>query len=105
MVQVIKLGYAAFETKDVAAMQAYYIDVMGLTLAEYGDNGAVYLRSAFDYHTIALYPGQENQFASLWITVGWEAITQRGNSTTKRTRHQCRVHAQILSQESPSCCN
>ncbi len=61
MVQVIKLGYAAFETKDVAAMQAYYIDVMGLTLAEYGDNGAVYLRSAFDYHTIALYPGQENR--------------------------------------------
>ena len=61
MVQVIKLGYAAFETKDIAAMQAYYTDVMGLTLAERGDNGAIYFRNAFDYHTIALYPGEENR--------------------------------------------
>lgn len=61
MVQVRKLGYAAFETRDIAAMQTYYTDVMGLTLAERGDNGAVYFRNAFDYHTIALYPGEESR--------------------------------------------
>jgi catechol-2,3-dioxygenase len=61
MVQVIKLGYVALETNDIAAMQAYYTDVIGLTLAERGDNGAVYFRNAFDYHTIALYPGEENR--------------------------------------------
>ncbi len=61
MVQVIKLGYAAFETTDIAAMQAYYTDVIGLTVAERGDNGAVYLRNVVDYHTIALYPGSENR--------------------------------------------
>ncbi len=50
-------------------MQTYYTDVIGLTLAERGDNGAVYLRNSVDYHTIALYPGAENRLrhVALWL--------------------------------------
>ena len=59
MVQVVKLGYASFGTLDVEAMLAYYTEVIGLALVERGDDGAAYLRSSIDHHSIALYPASE----------------------------------------------
>ncbi len=57
--QIAKLGYAGFNTPDVEALLAYYTNVLGLTLVERGGDGAVYLRSVLDHHTIVLYPAKE----------------------------------------------
>ncbi len=59
MVQVVKLGYAAFDTPKLEAMLAYYTEVIGFTLVERGDGGSAYLRSVVDHHTITLHPAQE----------------------------------------------
>ena len=59
MVQVVKLGYAGFNTPDVDAMIAYYTEVIGLTLVERGADGAAYLRSSIDHHAVTLHPASE----------------------------------------------
>ncbi len=61
MIQAVKIGYAGFNTLDVEAMLAYYTQVIGLTLVERGDDGAAYLRSGADHHTIVLYPATERR--------------------------------------------
>ena len=85
-------------------MQAYYTDIMGLTLAEYGDNGAVYLRSAFDYHTIALYPSQENCLRHFGLQLDGKQSLKEVIAQLKELGINAEF-PQMLSQESPSCCN
>ena len=69
MVQVVKLGYAGFDTPDVEAMLAYYTQVIGFSLVERGNGGAAYLRSSVDYHTIALYPAAENRLRHIGLQI------------------------------------
>lgn len=70
MVQVVKLGYAGFDTPNLEAMLAYYTEVIGLTIVERGDDGAVYLRSSVDHHTITLYPAVENGLRHIGLQIG-----------------------------------
>src|SRR5713101_8115157 len=60
MVQVTKIGYAGFNTTHMEAMLAYYTEIIGFTLEERGGDGAAYLSSALDHHSIALYPSTES---------------------------------------------
>jgi catechol-2,3-dioxygenase len=56
MVNVFRMGYADFATRDIEAMTAYYSDVLGFTLTEHDNNGSAYFSSSTDHHNIALHP-------------------------------------------------
>ena len=68
--QIAKLGYAGFNTSDVEAMLAYYTNVLGFTLVERGGDGAVYLRSVLDHHTLVLYPAKEQGLRHIGFQLG-----------------------------------
>jgi catechol-2,3-dioxygenase len=69
MVQVIKLGYAAFDTTNVEAMLTYYTAVIGLTLVGRED-GAAYLSSSVDHHTLSLHPASESRLRHIGLQLG-----------------------------------
>ena len=58
MIRVKKISHAIYETPDVAQQTAYCTDVLGLTRIEKG-NGAVYLGSKIDPHSIVLKTGSQ----------------------------------------------
>ncbi len=68
--QIAKLGYAGFNTPDVEAMLAYYTNVIGFTLVERSGDGAAYLRSVLDHHTIVLYPAKEQGIRHIGFQLG-----------------------------------
>ncbi len=68
--QIAKLGYAGFNTPDVEAMLTYYTNVIGFTLVERGGDGAAYLRSVLDHHTLVLYPAKENSLRHIGLQIG-----------------------------------
>jgi catechol 2,3-dioxygenase-like lactoylglutathione lyase family enzyme len=70
MAQVVKLGYAGFDTPNVEVMLAYYTDVLGLTLVERGDGGVVYLRSVVEHHTISLHPAPKSRLRHIGLQLG-----------------------------------
>ena len=56
MLNVLKLGYAEFEVRDVERMAEFYSNVVGLT--ETGRDGkTVYLSTSIDHHSIVLRGG------------------------------------------------
>lgn len=61
MIQVTKIGHAAFQTTNLEALLSYYTNVIGLTLTDLGSNGTAYLSCGVDHHTIILYPATENR--------------------------------------------
>ena len=97
MVQVIKLGYAAFDTSDIEAMLAYYTQVIGLTLVERGSDGAAYLRSSVDHHTLTLYPASENRLRHI-------ALQLSSNQSLKEASKQLGeqgIHAALQTDAEP----
>lgn len=56
MLNIFKLGYVEFGTKDIEASSAYYSDIIGFTLTEQGDDGSAYFSSSTDHHNIVLTP-------------------------------------------------
>jgi catechol-2,3-dioxygenase len=62
MVQVAKIGHAAFQTTRLEALLTYYTDVIGLTLTERGSDGSAYLSCGVDHHSIILSPASEDRF-------------------------------------------
>lgn len=68
--QIAKIGYAGFNTPDVEAMLNYYTNVIGFTLAERGGDGAAYLRSVLDHHTLVLHPAKEQGLRYVGFQVG-----------------------------------
>ncbi|MGM0837971.1 MAG: VOC family protein [Bacillota bacterium] len=68
MVNVFKLGYAEFITKDVEALLHYYTEVMGLSLVERAGDGTAYISSGLDHHTIILRESDNNRLQS----IGWQ---------------------------------
>jgi catechol-2,3-dioxygenase len=69
MVQVVKLGYAGFDTPNVENMLSYYTDVIGLTLVGRGSGGTAYLRSSIDHHTISLHPASQNRLRHIGLQI------------------------------------
>jgi catechol 2,3-dioxygenase-like lactoylglutathione lyase family enzyme len=76
MVQVVKLGYAGFNTPDVDAMIAYYTEVIGLTLVERGADGAAYLRSSIDHHAVTLHPASEESLRHIGLQLSGDQSLQ-----------------------------
>lgn len=68
MINVFKLGYADFSTKDIEAMIHYYTEVMGFTLVDRGDDGTAYISSGVDHHNIVL----SSSGSSCLQRVGWQ---------------------------------
>jgi len=54
MPQVLKIGHAGLNVPDLEAALAYYTDTLGLSEVDRAD-GAVYLGSGADHHSIVLY--------------------------------------------------
>lgn len=57
--RISKIGFARFESKDVARLSAYYRDVLGLTIVERAD-GATILTCPLDHHSIMIEEGSRN---------------------------------------------
>lgn len=64
MIQVVKLGHAAFQTPDLDVNVAYYRDVMGFAVSEQ-NSGAAYLTSGIDHTTVALRRGDSSGLAHI----------------------------------------
>lgn len=58
MIRVKKISHAVYETPDVAQQTEYYTDVLGLSRIDKGD-GAVYLGSKVDPHSVVLKQGAQ----------------------------------------------
>jgi catechol-2,3-dioxygenase len=107
MVQVIKLGYAAFDTTNVEAMLTYYTDVIGLTLVGRED-GAAYLRSSVDSHTLSLHSASESRLRHIGLQLsGHQSLKEvasqldkQGIKTEARTDAEPGV-AQLLQLSDP----
>lgn len=78
--QIAKLGYAGFNTPNVEAMLAYYTKVIGFTLVERDGDGAAYLRSVLDHHTLALYPAQEHGLRHIGFQIGTDQTLKEAAS-------------------------
>jgi catechol 2,3-dioxygenase-like lactoylglutathione lyase family enzyme len=58
MIRVKKISHAVYETPDLARQTEYYTDVLGLARIDTGQ-GAVYLGSKIDPHSVVLKPGPQ----------------------------------------------
>src|SRR2546423_3864864 len=58
MIRVKKISHAIYETPDPVRQTEYYADVLGLTRIDKGD-GAVYLGSKIDPHSVVLKKGAQ----------------------------------------------
>ena len=56
MINILKLGHAEFEARDLPALAAYYCEVMGLTVTD-REPKAVYLTSTIEHHSVVLRSG------------------------------------------------
>lgn len=97
MLHIAKIGYAGFDTPDVDAMLAYYTQVIGLTLVERGDDGAAYLRSVLDHHTIVLYPSTQRRLRHT-------AFQIEGGQSLKEVAQELReqgIHVEVQTDSQP----
>ncbi|HZZ22642.1 MAG TPA: VOC family protein, partial [Roseiarcus sp.] len=54
--KVFQLGYVALGTPDVERTKDHYLQIMGMTEAERGDDGSIYLSIGFNHHDFVLRP-------------------------------------------------
>lgn len=97
MIRVIKAGYAGFNTPDIEAMLAYYIEVIGFTLEERAGDGTAYLSNALDHHIIALYPSTESGLRHIGLQI-------QNNQSLQEVRAQLRdegIDAEIQTGTQP----
>ncbi len=62
------LGYVGFESPNAKAWEHFGPEILGLGLAEPGNDGTVYLRMDDRHHRIAVHPGTADRLTYL----GWE---------------------------------
>lgn len=56
MLRIRRIAHASFETTDIEKQVDYYTNVLGLTLTA-KDDGAAYLASVLDHHSVVLKHG------------------------------------------------
>ena len=83
MLQAAKLGHVALNTPKLEESLAYYTDVLGFTVTEHSNDGAVYLRTDVDHHNIILYPAMESGIHHLALQLG-------GNTSLREAESQLR---------------
>lgn len=59
MIRTIKLGYLEFNTKNIQALEHYYLNVLGLSLTE-GNESEKYISIGLEHHNIALKQANES---------------------------------------------
>jgi catechol 2,3-dioxygenase-like lactoylglutathione lyase family enzyme len=64
MIRVKKISHVIYETPDLMQQTEYYANVLGLTRIEKGD-GAVYLGSKIDPHSVVLKKGAQAQCTTI----------------------------------------
>lgn len=65
MPKVFQLGYVATNCADFAKTRDYYVDVVGATEVDKGEDGTVYLSLGYTHHDIVLKPASEKSVAHL----------------------------------------
>ncbi|MGG0175816.1 VOC family protein [Gottfriedia acidiceleris] len=85
MLNVFKLGYAEFITKDVEALLHYYTEVMGLSLVERAEDGTAYISSCQDHQNIILRESDNSRLQ----TIGWQLDR---NLSLKEVQGYLRTH-------------
>ncbi|MBR3121790.1 MAG: VOC family protein [Oceanobacillus sp.] len=97
MIQPFKLGYADIVTKDIEAMEHYYMDVMGHTLVEKGDNGKRYLSTGLDHHNIILTPSDRSNLQCIGFQLGNQYLLH----DVKRQLEERGISVQLKSDARP----
>ena len=80
MIEVKRLGHAAFTADDVESLVDYYESVMGFTVAERGGDGSTYLTSSLDRQTVAIVPGGERRLAHIGFMLAPDASLRDARS-------------------------
>ena len=71
MAGVKKLSYVSYDTPDLARQKAYYVDVLGMTVAGEQD-GTVYLAHTIDPHSVVLRRGDQAACTRIGLQIGPE---------------------------------
>jgi catechol 2,3-dioxygenase-like lactoylglutathione lyase family enzyme len=69
MIRIRKIAHAAYEVPDVEMQVEYYTEIMGLTVTDKGE-GAVYLASTVDHHSLVLRRGARAECLRLGFQIG-----------------------------------
>jgi catechol 2,3-dioxygenase-like lactoylglutathione lyase family enzyme len=65
MPKVFQLGYVAVGAKDFARTREYYLETLGTTEVDRGDDGSAYLSIGYGHHDIVLRPSGERSLLHL----------------------------------------
>mgnify|MGYP001202445813 CR=1 FL=1 len=63
--KVFQLGYVALDTPDLSRAEEHYLEAIGLTLTDKGDDGEIYLSVGFEHHNVVLRPGTERAIGNI----------------------------------------
>lgn len=63
--KVFQLGYVTLGTPDIERTKDHYLQVMGLTEVERGDDGSVYLSIGYSHHDLVLRPAKQKALLHL----------------------------------------
>ena len=69
MIRIRKIAHAAYEVPDVEKQVEYYTEILGLTVTGRGE-GAVYLASTVDHHSVVLRRGARAECLRLGFQIG-----------------------------------
>lgn len=65
MPRVFQLGYVAMAVADFAKTRDYYVDTLGTTEVDTGEDGSLYLSVGYNHHDIVLCPATEKSLLHL----------------------------------------
>lgn len=71
--KVLGLGYVGFSSPNYAQWRQYGPDVLAMSVAPDGEDGAIRLRMDERHHRLAVHPGQNEDLAY----IGWELASRR----------------------------
>jgi catechol 2,3-dioxygenase-like lactoylglutathione lyase family enzyme len=63
--KVFQLGYVALGTPDIERTKDHYLQTMGLTKAQQGDDGSLYLSIGYNHHDLVLRPAKQKALLHL----------------------------------------
>jgi catechol-2,3-dioxygenase len=97
MVQVAKIGHAAFQTTNLDTLLAYYTNILGLTLTVRGSDGTAYLSCGVDHHSVILSPAAENRLHHIAFQLD-QSVSLR---EVTRHLHDAGLQSEIMSDAQP----
>ncbi len=106
--KVFQLGYVALGTPDIERTKDHYLQTMGLTKVQRGDDGSLYLSIGYNHHDLVLRPARQKALLHLGfhlkphISIGEFAREARehGLPATVKTDSQPGI-AELVEVEAP----